>query len=68
MSQKILEMRQSPEISKVNSMFEEHMISTHYGKFQKKALEILEKEKAEEEAAEKRKVEELQKEKGVSIF
>lgn len=44
------------------------MISTHYGKFQKKALEILEKEKAEEEAAEKRKVEELQKEKGVRIF
>ena len=33
-SARVLELRQAPEISKVNSMFEEHKISKHYAMFQ----------------------------------
>lgn len=45
-SARVLEMRAPPEISKVNSMFEEHKISQHYAMFQKKALEILDNQRA----------------------
>jgi len=58
-SARVLELRQAPEISKVNSMFEEHKISQHYAAFQQKALEILEKKRVEEEAVENRKIEDI---------
>lgn len=60
-SQKVLELRQRSEISKVHSMFEDHRISAHYGKFQEVALQLLAQEKAGDEEAERLKVEELEK-------
>jgi len=37
-SDKIKELRANPEISKVNSLFEEYKISAHYERFQEKAM------------------------------
>lgn len=45
-------MRANPEISKVNSLFDEHRISAHYEKFQEKAMQLLEAQKKEDEKAE----------------
>ena len=52
-SERLIELRANPEISKVNSMFEDHKISAHYGRFQEKAMQILEQQKQEEEEAER---------------
>ena len=53
-SPRLLELRANPEISKVNSMFEDHKISAHYAMFQEKAMQILEAERREEEEEEMR--------------
>ena len=68
MSSKLAELRANCEISKVNSMFEDYKISTHYAKFQEKALLILEKQKQEDEEAERLHMLELEKKKGLGTF
>ena len=64
-SDRVLEQRANCEISKVESMFEDHKISAHYEKFQEKAMQILEDQKQRDEAEEKQRVKEEEKRLGI---
>ncbi len=52
MSDKLLELRANPEISKVNSMFEDYKISANYTRFQEKAMQLIEQDRVLEEEEE----------------
>ena len=67
-SDKVLELRANCQISKVNSMFEDHKISVHYERFQEKAMMLIAEDVRQEEETEAKRVEEQEKKRGVGAF
>ena len=64
-SDQILERRANPEISKVNSMFEDYKISANYTRFQEKAMQLIEEDRVRDEQIEEKQLEEIMKQKNI---